>query len=78
MMTLTKSIWLAIFLITQENVFDWYTNSKSNLIDNWEELEHEFFNYSSQRKIWMLELTKSSQFKEEFAIDYTNHWRTPV
>ncbi|XP_057770996.1 uncharacterized protein LOC130990780 [Salvia miltiorrhiza] len=59
------------------NAFDWYMDLESNSIDSSEQLEHEFLNrfYSTKRIVNMVELTSSSQFKEEPVIDYINRWR---
>ncbi|WRX20640.1 Retrotransposon gag domain - like 10 [Theobroma cacao] len=59
------------------NAFDWYTDLKPGMIDNWEQLEREFLNrfYSTQRVVSMIELTSSHQWKDEPVIDYIHRWR---
>ncbi|WRX10056.1 Retrotransposon gag domain - like 10 [Theobroma cacao] len=54
------------------NAFDWYTDLEPGMIDNWEQLEHEFLNcfYSTRRVVSMIELTSSCQWKDDLVIDY--------
>ncbi|KAA0046604.1 ty3-gypsy retrotransposon protein [Cucumis melo var. makuwa] len=59
------------------NAFEWYTDLKPEVIDNWEQLEIEFLNhfYSTRRVVNMMELTNTKQRKGEPVIDYINQWR---
>jgi len=58
--------------------FDWYTDSKPESIDSWEQIEQVFLNrfYSIQRVVSMTELTSTKQWKDEPVLDYINRWCT--
>ncbi|KAM2162966.1 hypothetical protein ACFX1Q_040700 [Malus domestica] len=60
------------------NVFYWYTDLKPESINNWDQLEREFFNrfYNIRRTVSMMELTSIKQWKDEPVINYINRWHS--
>ncbi|KAM2695888.1 hypothetical protein EV1_040339 [Malus domestica] len=60
------------------NVFYWYTDLKPESINNWDQLEREFFNcfYNIRCTVSMMELTSMKQWKDEPVINYINRWHS--
>ncbi|KAH0686011.1 hypothetical protein KY284_016564 [Solanum tuberosum] len=57
--------------------FERYIDLESSSIDNWEQMEQQFFKrfYSTRRVVSMIEIVNARQRNDEQVIDFTNHWR---